>query len=198
MKAIAFTRRSLPLLFLLVAVGPGIAQMNQLAMPFKSTIVYRMLQLDTSVYGANGAEVKLCKELMETAGRRISRSYPRSRIPALDTANAFRVLRMIDSTFTEFGFLFATYPEDVHFSFLTAAFRDEYAGSRNFKNNAYREKFWQQTKRKKHRLIDCDLYSRIYIGIAQMANLPIKLVHIPNHYYVRWYYRPDAYFSWNS
>lgn len=173
------------------------SQNAESVIPFESTVTYKMLRMDTEVFPDNSKEISLCKALVEKAVDRIKKSYSLAEIQNANANVAIRILGMIDSTFTEFDFMFYTNDKDVHYDFLTLAFRDTFDGKMIDRNNEYRISYWKNKKDQKHRLIDCDQYCRIYAGIAEMANLPLTVVHIPTHYYVRWHFSPSKYLSWN-
>jgi tetratricopeptide (TPR) repeat protein len=50
----------------------------------------------------------------------------------------------------------------------------------------------------KTKKIDCDDNSIIYLGIADVLNLPFKLVEVPHHAFVRWHFDEDNYFNWET
>jgi len=46
--------------------------------------------------------------------------------------------------------------------------------------------------------IDCDNYSMIYLGIADVLNLPLKVVKAPKHVFIRFYLNKDEYINWET
>lgn len=168
---------------------------TQNTMRFNETVTYQMLQVDSKLYGNNKAEIKLCEELISKAIKKINRKYSHLKIANANPQQAIDILGIIDSTFTEFDFLFYTDENDVHYNALTLAMREEFEPV-IFKNE-YQRNYWKNKKNKKCKRIDCDQYCRIYLGIGQMLNMPISIVHIPNHYYLRWHFPDSTYFSWN-
>ena len=149
--------------------------------------------MDSDLYANNDKEVRSYKDLMESACQRIKSRYTQDEIKSANLDRVKSILGMIDSIFTENKFLYFTAKDDSHFDFLTLAMRDWYPSDRYgyYTGNDYRDKFWSSHKGEQCRLIDCDLYSEVYIGVAQMAGLPLTMVEIPHHNYVRWHY-PDG------
>lgn len=49
-----------------------------------------------------------------------------------------------------------------------------------------------------NRTADCDTGSMLYIAIAQALGLPIFMVEVPNHNFVRYYYEDAEYINWDS
>jgi tetratricopeptide (TPR) repeat protein len=68
-----------------------------------------------------------------------------------------------------------------------------------FKNKGFKSKenllLNQGLKTKK---IDCDNYSVIYLGIADVLNLPLKAVRAPGHVFIRWHFDKDNYINWET
>lgn len=48
------------------------------------------------------------------------------------------------------------------------------------------------------RTIDCDLYSTLYLSIAETLNLPLKTVGMPRHMFVRWKFDDGSYLNWEA
>lgn len=170
--------------------------------PFESTITYQLLQLDQVFYGDNKREVKLCKELMQTAVKRINLKYSANAIATANAKTAASILGIIDSTFTDYRFLFIdNVGENISLDFLTPALRFEADGALSYQYynqvNEYRRFFWEKRDGQTCRLIDCDLYSEIYVGIGQMAGLPLAVVELPGHMYLRWNYSNGGYLPWD-
>ena len=50
----------------------------------------------------------------------------------------------------------------------------------------------------KYHFTDCYTTTAIYLGIADVLNLPINSVAIPNHVFLRWRYNGTMYFDWEE
>lgn len=46
--------------------------------------------------------------------------------------------------------------------------------------------------------VDCDTGSMLYIMVAQVLNLPIYMVEVPEHNFVRYYYSDAEYLNWDT
>ncbi|MBI3334285.1 hypothetical protein HYZ97_02260 [Candidatus Pacearchaeota archaeon] len=46
--------------------------------------------------------------------------------------------------------------------------------------------------------LDCDLYSLIYLGVAERCILPLSVVDLPGHWFIRWHFSPDEYLNWET
>ncbi|WP_025663940.1 transglutaminase family protein [Aquimarina megaterium] len=46
--------------------------------------------------------------------------------------------------------------------------------------------------------MDCDTGSMLYIMVAQELNLPIYMVEVPNHSFIRYYYSDAEYLNWDT
>lgn len=49
-----------------------------------------------------------------------------------------------------------------------------------------------------YRLIDCDLMAYLYLAIAEVLELPIYLVEVPGHFFVRYEYSDSDYLNWDN
>ncbi len=46
--------------------------------------------------------------------------------------------------------------------------------------------------------VDCDLGSLIYLSIAEAFGLPIRMVEVPQHNFVRWHFSETSYLNWDT
>lgn len=176
----------------------GINNFQIIEVDFESTTTYKLLQMDTVFYGNNSSEIASYKRLFNKTIKRIKNKFALNEIINADSLVAVSVLKIIDSTLTEENFLFKT-GQERHFDFLTAAMREQFSfESAGLRKNEYRGKYWLTRKEELCRFIDCDLYCEIYIGIGQMAGLPLKMVEIPRHNYIRWVFKDGEYIVWNG
>ncbi len=45
---------------------------------------------------------------------------------------------------------------------------------------------------------DCNVYSAVYLGIAEIINLPLSAVKAPDHVFIRWNLSSGGYFNWET
>lgn len=166
---------------------------------FEQTTTYQVLLLDSKLYGNNRNEINICKKLMTAALSKIKKKFSHSAIQNATPFQVQEIFSMIDSTFTEFNFLYDDDLSDYHYTILTLALRDEFPfEDRCTLLNEYRIKYWKNKKDQKCKKIDFDRYTRIYLGIAEMLHLPVSIIHIPQHYYVRWNFKNGTHFNWEQ
>ncbi len=150
------------------------------------TITYTLIANDADLLGNNQDEVQRCMDFMSTAANRVTSHYSNQQIQLADKQTAIGILRTIDSVFSEYGFLFYTKQDDIQFDYLTLAFRNNFPAENYRIYNWERQSYWSSVNGDKCHLIDCDLYCFIYFGIAEMLSLPIKIVELPRHNFIRW------------
>jgi len=171
---------------------------GQPVVPAEKTTTYRVITGDKELLGDNTAEVEACVGLLNVASERIHKAYgSQQRLRDADSSKAIRILSTIDSVFTEFGFLFYT-SHDIHFDFLTLAFRDVFDGRNLEFANFYRYDYFKKLKKPFCREIDCDLYCFIYIGIGEMNDLPLTMVELPGHNFIHWNFRSGKHLNWEA
>jgi hypothetical protein len=184
-------------LLMLLTVCPRTSY-EQIVVPAESTITYTVISGDSVLLGNNRTEITQCVRLMNQAAERIRRSYSNQAIQQVDTPTAIHILSTIDSVLTEAGFLFYT-SKDRHFDFLTLAFRDHYYGADRYRwINSYRFPYFLSLHQPYCRLIDCDLYCYIYIGIAEMLLLPLTELELPQHNFIRWNFASGHHLNWEA
>ncbi|MHA4811894.1 tetratricopeptide repeat protein [Flavitalea flava] len=170
------------------------------AVKAENTTTSLFITNDSDLLGANRDEIRLCQDLLNSASQRIQRNFPEADFSKLSQPGAIAVLATIDSIFTEYRFLFYTDPKNPHFDFLTFAFRDLYPSDRYLlmEHNLYREAYWTAHKGENCRLIDCDLYCFIYLGIAEMNGLPLTMIELPEHNFIRWNFEDGGHINWEA
>ncbi len=127
--------------------------------------------------------------------------------PAKDDAQgnstfALRTLRLIDETLTRRNFVYST-RED-----LAASLGDALLPRRLEPNLFYRIAFDPSNTRRRTQILsregrefhtaDCDTVSFLYVAIGEAVDLPIALVEVPSHNFVRWYLTDRSYLNWET
>ncbi|MFC1690732.1 tetratricopeptide repeat protein [Nanoarchaeota archaeon] len=46
--------------------------------------------------------------------------------------------------------------------------------------------------------IDCDNYSVMYLAVAELVGLPLKMVFSPGHAFIRWHFENGTYMNWET
>ena len=170
---------------------------GQVVTSAEKTTTYRIITADKELLGDNKAEVELCVQLLDAASERIQKFYGKKRLRDADLATAIQILSTIDSVFTEFGFLFYT-NEDIHFDFLTLAFRELFDSKNLEFANRYRYDYFKKLNKPYCREIDCDLYCFVYLGIAEMNDLPLTMVELPHHNFIHWNFPSGQHMNWEA
>lgn len=166
--------------------------------PFETTLTASLFDMDSIYLGNNNIERNRCKSLMNKAAEKITSRYSLEQIRNANFKTGEDILKIIDSTFTDYCFLFYTQPTK-EYKFLTYAFRSIHDSSPYINSdNEYRVFFWAGHKGEKCSLIDCDLYCEIYYGIAEMIGLNIKMCESWHHNYIRFYTPQGNYFCWEA
>ncbi|PZR29018.1 MAG: hypothetical protein DI535_04740 [Citrobacter freundii] len=184
--------------FILIAGFLTFSKIDAQTMKAENTITSLFIANDSDLLGKNNEEVKSCLTLLNMAGQRIQKNFPDANFSNMGKDEAISVLATIDSVFTEYRFLFYTNPKDPHFDFLTLAFRDLYPVNNYlwYARNPYRKAYWATHQEENCRLIDCDLYCFIYLGIAEMNSLPLTMIELPEHNFIRWNFEDGKYINW--
>jgi len=163
----------------------------------EKTITHTLICNDTELFGRNSTQVDICMNLMKATSRRIQKLYSPSDIAHADTQTAVNVLSIIDSVFSEFGFLDYT-DATIHFDFLTLAFKDTFDARRYQYTNMHRWPYWSSINKTTCKLIDCDLYCLVYLGIAEMNSLPLSTAELPHHNFIRWNFPSGQHINWEA
>lgn len=182
-------------LFIIATLNSTVACFAQ-GVTAKQTITYKLISNDAELLGENNTEVKECLKLLDSATARIKKNFPGKDFKKTNKETAIRVLKTIDSVFTEFSFLFYTSAKDIHFDFLTLAFRDVYSPDGYLFINHYRQDYFRSLGKARCKLIDCDLYCFIYLGLAEMNNLPLSMIELPMHNFIRWNFHDGKHINW--
>jgi len=109
-----------------------------------------------------------------------------------DKDEAYRVLKTIESVLVSEGFSLFIYT-DLLSETLTSIprknFRFETEERRNFYNdNPEREYFH----------FDCDTSSSIFYSIGEYLELPMSVINVPGHSFIRWTFDDGTYFYWDT
>jgi hypothetical protein len=168
--------------------------------PKYNTIAHQLLELERSygVYSDADADsyygIRITKldQLINAAIQRVSVKKQ----PAMYTpTEAEHVLKVIDSVLTEQHFIVCIKIEELSTaltptktSLLTCA---PYLPG-------YRISFLRSHPNDDYFPIDCDLGAILYLSIGEILQLPLSLVEVPNHNFVRWNFADYSYFNWDN
>jgi tetratricopeptide (TPR) repeat protein len=47
-------------------------------------------------------------------------------------------------------------------------------------------------------LVDCDTASYLYLGIGEVLELPLSMIDLPEHNFIRWSFDPQSYLNWET
>lgn len=64
--------------------------------------------------------------------------------------------------------------------------------------NRRRERHILKHRTENHYIADCDITSFMYLGVADALKLPIALVEVPKHNFVRWVFKDNSYINWET
>lgn len=116
-----------------------------------------------------------------------------------DPAVALEKLRAIEHTLTQRNFicsipyfLVATFAEGLQrrpLSTPALMLADENQLRRHFVERHLHEDFSH---------VDCDLSSLLYLSIAESVGLPLCMVEVPHHNFVRWMFNDGSYLNWDT
>jgi len=165
------------------------------------TVGHLLLEMEAPL-GTDSKE--LSKRLDELIAEIRSRLGPR---PAAEDAQgewnfALRTLRLIDETLTRRNFVYST-QEDLAASLGDALlprrlepelFRRIVADP----SNARRRQHVARQPQAEFHTADCDTVSFLYVAIGEALDLPIALVEVPSHNFVRWYLTERSYLNWET
>lgn len=64
--------------------------------------------------------------------------------------------------------------------------------------NSLRDEYILKHKNEYFYIIDCDIGALIYLAIGEVNNLPLKIVEVPNHNFIRWRIDKNTHINWDN
>ncbi|MCU0439008.1 MAG: hypothetical protein MUC49_14005 [Raineya sp.] len=161
-----------------------------------NTITHRLLKLERqfsndSLHGDFDKKYQIIDTLIATCKNRLS---VRLKNPVESHIEGVEILKTIDSILSENNF-FICIETGFLSEALTPTSKDTPLKCYIFNNNSYRKKMYEQAKIIYR--IDCDLGSFIYLGIGEALGLPLTLVEVPKHNFIRWKFRDGTHINWD-
>ena len=165
------------------------------------TIGHEILNMEMPLNTVSSDMFRLVDDVIVTVKSRIGTR------PADGDANAMRTyalatLKLIDDVMVERNFVYPPHDE------LTLTFSDSLIPTKLQGDHLQRVLDEPaNTRRKPHILAhsnedfflsDCDTASFMYLAVGEALNLPLFLVEVPKHNFVRWYYSDTDYQNWET
>lgn len=166
------------------------------------TFAHRVLHLDAEEGPVPADRYALLDSMIDDVKRRVS--YDASVVdPKLRRRQAERVLRAIDEVFTERNFLYP--PEDYDVVSLRSALAPQRYTEAELERilrvgvNHRRASHARAHAGEAFYIIDCDISSFIYVGIAEALGVKdLHLVDLPDHMFVRWEVGDGSHVNWDT
>lgn len=189
-----------------------------------NTIAHRLIKLEEAVLDKKSdffdKKYKLLDSVLTYTSKKIEPIIKASKLIKEDKSRL--VLNEIHKSLTELGFITFINTNLISNSFteLTAYDRnrlttyyskilDKRTNNSNhyyylptksgtFYETIYQRQYFDKNKTLKFFPVDCDTGAILYLSIGELFKLPIHLVEIPNHNFVRLYYENDKYINWDN
>jgi len=202
LRPVAYWPRAtlLLLLSLLPAVGCGTLRPAAVAGPAPTgtqgrTLAHEILDIEAPIAGEEGSRATtLLDELLTMATTRVPVPVRPLNV-AQQRENALIVLHAIDQLLIERGFVYPlSGPVATFHAGLTSVVFDEDQAKRlkTLPSNERRAAAIDANASRQFRQADCYITCLIYLAIAQKLNLPVAMVHVPGHVFLRWDYTPTG------
>ena len=165
------------------------------------TFAHRVLDIDSEEAPASAAKYALLDALIDDVKGRVTYD-PAIKDAAARRKHAERILGAIDDAFTRRNFLYP--PGDCDVVSLRSALApqrlDEKALDRVLREsiNARRREHAKAQAEEPFYIIDCDISSFVYIGVAEAMGIDLKLVDLPDHMFVRWPLGDGVHLNWDT
>jgi tetratricopeptide (TPR) repeat protein len=206
MRAPYWAGLTLGMLFTLAALGdgpstPAPAPVAADDAPRRKTVAHDLLEIEKPLGTVTPPMTDLLDSLIESARKQLGVR------PAADNLSAQRTyalasLRRIDELLTATNFVYA--PHDHMATSLSDALTPRPL-SGNLLNqvlwhsgNARRSAQISARRNQNFYLADCDTVSFLYVAIGEALDLPIAMVEVHSHNFVRWYLSDREYYNWET
>lgn len=158
------------------------------------TLAHRLLTLELTDSSQTrikfSAQFKSLDTLIQKARKRIGIINQAGK---LDRQKALTILQQIDSVFSEQHFFTCLQVEFLSEALIKNA--KEKLNCRPHISGSYRTKQWLLADSVFK--MDCDIGSILYASVAQCLNIPLYLVEVPKHNFVRWQFDDGTYLNWD-
>ncbi len=131
--------------------------------------------------------------LIDSAKIRLKKIISKDSIIPYDIA--LKILATIDSILTEQYFLVCIKVEKLSDA-LTSKSRKDFKCVEYLQG--YRSEFVKIHPTSKYYGIDCDLGAFLYLSIGEMLKLPLYVVEVPGHNFIRWQFPDKTYINWDN
>ena len=169
------------------------------------TIGHRILNLETPLGGVTGSMYELLDSLIDQASMVIKPKLPKE-VEKVSKDQARAIFQDLDNLLVARNFAYPVAPLTP--DGLTATLTDgltprllkqtEVTLLANAPHNERRKEHILKNADKPFYLVDCDIASYLYLSIADDLRLPMYMVEIPEHNFVRWYMHDESYFNWET
>jgi tetratricopeptide (TPR) repeat protein len=161
------------------------------------TIAHNLLKLETEVLSSRqrmefnlDEKIKVLNSLLSTCVNRIG---VQERATYFSVEEAKFILLQIDSVLAEQGYFTC-----IKVEYISQTLRR--SPKSNFEctlqaGNSYRTQCLQNSD--SIYKMDCDIGSFLYLSIAEVLQLPLKLIEVPKHNFVRWEFENGTYLNWD-
>lgn len=160
-----------------------------------STTAHRLLQLeeDYSKGIITDRQYKILDDLIDSAKERLG-PYLQAH-SSLGEAEAKVVFETIDSVLTEQFFIVCILMDK-----LSDALRPRQLNQLSCTPYlpGYRREFCQKNQTAQYYSIDCDLGAFLYISIGEVLGLPLHVIEVPGHNFVRRRFTDQKYMNWDN
>lgn len=163
-----------------------------------NTITHRLLQLEEETSSIRGKKLtKFFDDRYKVLDHLISDCSVKIKYKTgeTDRNTIVSILRNIDTILAKNHFCFCVPVRKLSQSLELESKQNNFnCELRNYYHN-YRKQYYEQVSTLYH--IDCDMGSFIYLGIAEVLKLPLKMVEVPQHNFVRWMINDSIYINWD-
>ena len=169
------------------------------------TIAHELLRNEEHVDG--GGSEAIFDIGYETIDRLIDKVLPATKFPEryepinadVIRADALSVLGHIENVLIELDFVVVIKTEMLKDTFTAKTFTELEAMSGKFiaPTGMRAQKYYTNPSKPMFR-IDCDISSFLYLAVADVANLPISMVEVPGHNFVRWHLDSNSNINWDT
>jgi hypothetical protein len=138
------------------------------------------------------ARYAVIDHILAEAKRRIVYN-PRLRTSRQQIAQARRILATIESILVENNFVLRVGTEFLYEGLTPLPFHGGYQAMTD-----ERDRHFRRHRNELFYSVDCDLSSVLYLAVAEELGLPVHMVEVPRHNFVRWRFSPAHHLNWDT